>query len=183
MELGELANDQAEVLRSVAREGLLLRRQFDEWYSEALLSNQKLPYSPASASSAEEIFFDPQMHHALVLYHAVSLSLTILYRSPHYDYLGHDIPDLSDAMKLIHATKILELVEIALEKTNIAAFLFMWPVHLAALHGGTSSQHRARCVALFKEIERRGFLVVRRYAVLLQSGWLDQDFQRRDRCL
>ena len=137
-----------------------------QWHTLALMWSQ---------SHIPKEGIDAPMQLALILYHTMSTCLSNIFRSQHYSRLGLEVPRLSDEASLMHASRILDLVEIALQKSNLAGFLYCWPVQVASLRYGISMQQRERSLAIIKEIEKRGFVVSKPFEVLMRQGWWKMD--------
>ena len=143
------------MLRRVAEEGILLRRQLDEWRQMASGWSRK---SDCSSPNGKPPVMDTPMQLALVLFHTLCIITSILYAREHYALLGLDVPILSDATKDAHAQKVLDLVSVALQKTNVAAVLFCRPIQAAALRLRDAAS-KQQSLDLLAEIGKRGFAV------------------------
>lgn len=115
------------------------------------------------------------MQLALILYHTLSICLSNIFRSQDYSRLGLEVPRLPDEANLMHVSRILDLVEIALQQTNLAGFLYCWPVQVASLRYGISMEQRERSLAIVQEIEKRGFVVTKPFEALMRQGWWKMD--------
>ncbi|KAK4935329.1 hypothetical protein LTR10_023591 [Elasticomyces elasticus] len=156
----------SKALHDAAADGMKLRSMMDQWHTLALMWSQ---------SHIPKEGIDAPMQLALILYHTTSICLSNIFRSQHYVRLGLEVPRLSEEANLMHASRILDLVDIALSKTNLAGFLYCWPLQVASLRYGISIEQRERSLAMMKEIEKRGFVVSKPFEALMTQGWWKMD--------
>jgi len=155
-----------EELSGMAEEGFIIQRALLSWFQQAFSWPDVCPDSRAkgpkdSATALSEIY-----------YHAISIFLSGI-----FDYRSHwnEMPNPALAMSVIenHVSAILTCTEIALQTTNVAGALFLFPLRVAGARVGSSVQKEA-IIMMLRAISTGNFVVAGAFVEDLTQLWARQ---------
>ncbi|KAL2069368.1 hypothetical protein VTL71DRAFT_15706 [Oculimacula yallundae] len=145
-----------EALVEFGKEGLVLRRTINDWYTNFVSSS----ISPES---------EPWYLLAVIYYHAISIYLTGLFDyRPQFNSIPH--PNLSPCIIQSHVCSIISHTKIALTTTNIAGALYVFAIRVAGARA-KSVCHKRDIVWMLEEISTRSFVVADSFISDLADLW------------
>ena len=149
-------------LKKSAAEGIRLQSALSSWKTFALAW---------SATSSMTTTIDLQMMLATIYHHAISIYLSGTFDYfPYWDESGIPTPSISSSQVQAHVKAILRMVATALNETNLAGILFLFPLRVAGARA-QSLEHRAEIARMLGIITRKGFVVADAFTMDLEELW------------
>lgn len=148
-----------EALLELAAEGFVVRSALGDWYAA---------FERWSADTGTPAH-NPQSLLATIYFHSISI-----YLSGIFDYRAQfseiPAPTISQTVVQKHVDAILQMTEITLKTTNLAAVLFFFPLRVAGARV-TASPETESIHAMFRDISSRGFVVADAFMADLKTLW------------
>jgi len=148
-------------LKKSAAEGIRLQSALSSWKTFAL----------AWSATPSTTTVDLQMMLAMIYYHAISIYLSGTFDYfPYWDQSGIPTPSISSSQIQAHVKAILGMVATALNETNLAGILFLFPLRVAGARA-QSLEHRFEIARVLRIITRKGFVVADAFTMDLDELW------------
>lgn len=157
-DIGYTPEHLSSTLAAFADEGFALRASYESWYT--IFDNFR-----ASSSSSN----DPWSLLAQIYYHAISIFLSGLF-DYRREFDSIPTPILSASEITTHVGAILSLTTLALNTTNIAGALYMFPLRVAGARAVNNAQ-RKLILDMLSEISDRSFVVAQAFTADLTAVW------------
>lgn len=150
------------LLKKSAAEGIRLQSALSSWKTFAL---------SWSATSSMTTTIDLQMMLATIYHHAISIYLSGTFDYfPYWDESGIPTPSISSSQVQAHVKAILGMVATALNETNLAGILFLFPLRVAGARA-QSLEHRVEIARMLGIITQKGFVVADAFTMDLEELW------------
>jgi hypothetical protein len=148
-------------LKRSATEGIRLQSALSNWKSTALT------WSATSSMRTADL----QMMLATIYHHAISIYLSGTFDYfPYWDEIGIPTPSISSSQVQAHVKAILGMVATALNETNLAGILFLFPLRVAGARA-QSLEHRVEIARMLGVITQKGFIVADAFTMDLDELW------------
>ena len=148
-------------LERSAAEGIRLQSALSNWKTFAL----------AWSATSSVTTIDLQMMLATIYHHAISIYLSGTFDYfPYWDESGIPTPSISSSQVQAHVKAILGMVATALNETNLAGILFLFPLRVAGARA-QSLEHRFEIARMLRIITRKGFVVADAFTMDLDELW------------
>jgi hypothetical protein len=148
-------------LKKSADEGIRLRSALSSWKTFALAWSATSPVTT----------IDLQMMLATIYHHAISIYLSGTFDYfPYWDESGIPTPSISSSQVQAHVKAILGMVATALNETNLAGILFLFPLRVAGARA-QSLEHRVEIARMLGIITQKGFVVADAFTMDLEELW------------
>lgn len=148
-------------LKKSAAEGIRLQSALSSWKTFAL----------AWSATSSMTTIDLQMMLATIYHHAISIYLSGTFDYfPYWDESGIPTPSISSSQVQAHVKAILGMVATALNETNLAGILFLFPLRVAGARA-QSLEHRVEIARMLRIIKQKGFVVADAFTMDLEELW------------
>jgi Fungal specific transcription factor domain len=148
-------------LKRSAAEGIRLQSALSNWKTVALTWSATSPMRTS----------DLQMMLATIYHHAISIYLSGTFDYfPYWDESGIPTPSIPPSQVQAHVKAILGMVATALNETNLAGILFLFPLRVAGARA-QSLEHRVEIARMLGIITQKGFVVADAFTMDLEGLW------------
>jgi hypothetical protein len=114
---------------------------------------------------------DLQMVLATIYHHAISIYLSGTFDYfPYWDESGIPTPSIPSSQIQAHVKAILGMVAMALNETNLAGILFLFPLRVAGARA-QSLEHKVEITRMLGIITKKGFVVADAFMMDLEDLW------------